>query len=358
MYSNPAAYYGNPEKIDQDIALFFEDHGFNGFHIQVFCRWFDIEQERYDGIDTDDPNPDLRTFEALETLITRVYAAGGSVHIWAWGDQSRHQTPVKWGINGDADQRLQRYIAARLGPLPGWTMGYGFDLWEWVEEQNLRKWHEFMHEHFMVPHSLGARSQKNEINQIYMGMDYSSYEQHRPDYEKYVETIEHLPGKPSFSEDRFRIRESERYREKDYTMELTRRGLYHSTMAGGVANIWGHLLNSPDGEASGPYPRPEWIKTYSTFFFEKDRFIKELIRDNSVTDGYCLRTPDYSRVVIYKENTSSVYYRFRSNPDANQIVAVDCKRPYEELELDLSNTESGMITLPYSSDWILAFGKF
>ncbi|MAG93645.1 MAG: hypothetical protein CMJ48_07840, partial [Planctomycetaceae bacterium] len=47
-------------------------------------------------------------------------------------------------------------------------------------------------------------------------------------------------------EDRFRIRHSKTYADKDYTMEMTRRGLWHSTMAGGVANIWGHLPRGHD----------------------------------------------------------------------------------------------------------------
>ena len=53
----------------------------------------------------------------LELLITKVHAAGGLVHIWAWGDEARRWTPVRWGKNGKVDKRLQRYIAARLGPL-------------------------------------------------------------------------------------------------------------------------------------------------------------------------------------------------------------------------------------------------
>ena len=55
------------------------------------------------------------------------------MHLWTWGDEQRHMTPARWGINGNVDRATpERYIAARLGPLPGWTMGYGFDLDEWV----------------------------------------------------------------------------------------------------------------------------------------------------------------------------------------------------------------------------------
>ncbi|MEC8891835.1 MAG: hypothetical protein VX901_00790, partial [Candidatus Poribacteria bacterium] len=67
-------------------------------------------------------------------IILKTYAAGGAVHLWMWGDSSRDQnTKERWGLNGCTDRRLQRYIAARLGPIPGWTLGYGYDLWEWVD---------------------------------------------------------------------------------------------------------------------------------------------------------------------------------------------------------------------------------
>ncbi len=138
MYATPERYHGKPEKIDTDITSFMTGHGFNGFHTYVCRRWFDIGEMRSDHIKSKDPNPDPRTFEALESLITKVHAAGGVVHIWAWGDEARRWTPARWGKNGTADQRLHRYIVARLGPLPGWTMGYGFDNFEWVNEDDLQ----------------------------------------------------------------------------------------------------------------------------------------------------------------------------------------------------------------------------
>ena len=48
------------------------------------------------------------------------------------------------------------------------------------------------------------------------GLDYSSYEHHRPTYEVYVAALQAVPGKPVMSEDRFRIRRSP-YPEKDYS---------------------------------------------------------------------------------------------------------------------------------------------
>ena len=78
-------------------------------------------------------------------------------HLWTWGDEQRNMTPARWGINGNVDKRLQRYIGARLGPLPGWTMGYGFDLDEWVKVSELDVWRDYMHDHLGWPHLLGGR---------------------------------------------------------------------------------------------------------------------------------------------------------------------------------------------------------
>ncbi len=353
MYDNPSVYYQRVDIVDADIRTFMVEHGFNGFHTVVCCRWFDMNQERSTGIDSPDPDPDPRTFEALELLITRVHRAGGVVHIWAWGDESRRQTPIKWGINGKADRRLQRYIGARLGPIPGWTMGYGYDLWEWVKGEELSSWHEFMHKHLGWKHMLGARSWTNSLKQLSEAMDYSSYEQHRPDYNKYVETIDARPIKPSFSEDRFRIR----VRAKDYTMEETRRGLWHSTMAGGVANIWGNLKGGRrPGGGSLVYPKPQWIKTYSVFF--KDRFLIDMVRVNLITAGVCLKRPGNAYYVFYKEDATSVEMDLSKMEGTQPAVAVDTTKPYAEIDLGRLTPKKHSWRAPYKSDWAIAVGDF
>jgi hypothetical protein len=358
MIGNPLTYYNNPAEITYNIETFFQRHGFNGVHTSVFCRWFDIEQQRCSRINVADPNPDMRTFEALESLIQEVYAAGGVVHIWMWGDDSRNENPKRWGINGTVDKRLQRYIAARLAPLPGWTMGYGYDLWEWVKGDQLAEWHDYMHEHMGWKHYLGARASKNQLNQLTEGLDYSSYEQHRPDYDLYVETIEARPDRPSFSEDRFRIREPAQ--NKDYTMEMTRRGLWHSTMAGGVANIWGNLIGAAgandSGETSAPYPNPEMIKTYALFF--EDRFWVDMVRCNQMTDGVCLKRPTDIHYVFYVEEANSIQMDLSGMPGRQRAVAVDTKLPYKEIELGELSAREQTWEAPYISDWAIAVGDF
>jgi len=359
MINGPQGYFENPAQVDAEIQTFLIEHGFNGVHVPGSCRWFNLNQPRCDQVGSS--NPDRQTFEAFELLITKVHAAGGVVHIWVWGDSQRQWNIESLsgggGINGVADKRLQRYIAARLGPLPGWTMGYGFDLFEWVTGSQLDEWHDYMQDRLGWTHYLGARSSKNQLNQLSEKMDYSSYEQHKPDYDKYVETIEARPEKPSFSEDRFRIRG----RAKDYSMEETRRGLWDSTMAGGIANIWGNLqgagANANDGlSTSAPYPNPEWIKTNALFFV--NRFMKDMVRCSNLTDGVCLKTSTNADYIVYKENTSSIQMNLSEMAGSQQAIAIDATKVYAEIDLGLLGAANQTWSAPYVSDWAIAVGNF
>jgi len=349
MYDTPDLYHDDPGKIDDDIATFMVGHGFTGFHTYVFARWFDIHNERTQDM-PDDVNPDPRTFDALELLIAKTHAAGGVTHLWAWGDESRRQTPIRWGINGAVDKRLQRYIAARLGPLPGWTMGYGYDLWEWVDGDELAEWHAYMQSHMGWRHLLGARATKHTLGQITEGLSYSAYEQHRPDYETYIRTIAARPAVPSFSEDRFRIRPNSRYPDKDYDEARSRRGLWRSAMAGGVANIWGNL--DEDGR-SMPYPHPEWFRCYATFF--GDRFTLDMEPAPSAADGgVAMRSADGARYVFYVEEADSLSVDLSLMTGRGAVVVVDALERYTET--GLGSVTAGKRTLRFGrvSDWAVA----
>ena len=362
MLPGPNYFYGDWDWVDEVIQTYLVEHGFNGFHVPVFCRWSDLDQSACNEVGT--PEPDGRTFEALEVLIRQTHAAGGMVHLWAWGDEQRGMTPAIWGINGAEDERIQRYIAARLGPLPGWTMGYGFDLDEWATEEDLSTWHTNMQQLFGWRHLLGGRSAgpndgtDHSDQQLYEGLDYSGYEHHQPDYDVYVAAIDARPDKPTFSEDRFRVRDTH---DKDYTEEMTRRGLYHSTMAGGVANIWGYLLDDgtggdPDEGFSHTYPHPEWILTNATFF--ADRFTDGMIRCPEATDGVCLRREDHTGYLVYAEATDQIWLDLTAIGDAVVAVAVDTKLTYAEIEIGPLPPQDQTWAAPYASDWVLAIGAF
>jgi hypothetical protein len=352
MYVSPLTIHEDPGRIDSDLERYFGDHGFNGLHTSVLCAWFDITKETYDQIPSSDPNPDPRTFAALERMIDKAREAGGVVHIWAWGDEQRHMTPAKWGKNGAVDQRLQRYISARLGPLPNWTMGYGFDLQEWVSPDDLRRWCEYMHRHLGWHHYLGARAP--DMTQIHGSLDYASYQEWQPSYDTYVRGIETLfAGQPKLFEDRFRVRRNV-YPEKDYNLEMTRRGLYHSTMAGGAANIWGYLLApAPAHGESGVYPNRHELLTASRVF--RHRFRKEMVRAPDITDGVCLAVPG-SHYIFYKEDTASIRMDLARLSVPAAAVAIDARDDYEELPLGVYEPGSREFAAPRTSDWVVVVG--
>jgi hypothetical protein len=362
MLPGPDYFHGDWAWVDEVVQTYIVEHGFSGFHVPVFCRWSDLDHDECD--DVAGPEPDGRTFEALEILIRATHAAGGMVHLWAWGDDQHDMTPSEWGINGAEDQRIQRYIASRLGPLPGWTMGYGFDLDEWTTEHMLATWHANFHDRSGWAHLLGGRSAgPNEgtdhaAQQLYEGLDYAGYEHHQPDYEVYAAAIDARPDRPAFSEDRFRVRGSH---DKDYTEEMTRRGLYHSTLAGGVANIWGYLLEDgiggdPDQGFSHEYPHPEWIKTNASFF--ADRYAVDLMRCNEITSGLCLRDINSSRILIYAEDAASVDLDLTAMHGSAPAIAVDTTLAYAEVDIGPLPADAQTWTAPYPSDWALAIGTF
>lgn len=362
-------YYQDSLRIDADLRRWYTEHGFNGMHTGVAMRWYDIHRDRRDanadvhvGVDLPrgerdfgpmekNPNPDPRTFETLEQLITASYEAGGMLHLWKWGDEDRTMTPVglAGGINGEADKRLQRYIAARLGPLPGWTMGYGFDLWEWVDEDQLQAWHRHMHEQLGWPHLLGGRTHRHGTpleDLLTDRLDYIGFETHQPDLQTYTKALQLHPTKPVFMEDRFRVREPSPYPDKDYTPEMVRRGLWRSMMAGGVANIWGYQPRAT-GE-SEPFPNRVHIKTYATV--HNRYFSASMVRDSDRTNGTCLRTKDKSVLMFYWENEHALQMDLDGVAGELHAVAVDTRKPYEEIEL---GRVSGNIDwqAPIKSDW-------
>ncbi len=84
--------FANPAIVNAMIDEFIMGHGFTGFHTGPIARgWFNNNQAGQ-ALVTGEDNPDPDSFAALENLITTVYAAGGHIHIWVWGDQQRNQT--------------------------------------------------------------------------------------------------------------------------------------------------------------------------------------------------------------------------------------------------------------------------
>ncbi len=375
-------------RIDADIQEFMIEHGFTGFHLRPERRWFNLKGE------PPFENPDPRTYRVIETIIQKVHQLGGACFLWMWGsdgprDKMDGSGPrgVLGGYGNEKDVRNLRYFAARLGPLPGWSMGYGIDTENAVATvEQLETWKACLEKHMGWDHFLGARvgydekglwalrppgprppKDENYCSEIkddhcsWLGGDYTGYTSYRPMFDRYREAILHRPEKPSFEEDRFRLRNLDKWTYKDYNQERTRRGLWNSAMAGGVANIWGNLLPQADHGGSQPYDRgpvniKHQIKTYSRFF--ETRFSKDLIV-TAFSDSptlRCLKTEDGSRIILYQENTDIIGTNELTIDHKSRMIAVDTQNEYLEIEIE-SGSSGGLVwRAPYVSDWAVAVG--
>ncbi len=314
------------DKADLDAGLdeFVDGHGFDGFHI-INLRDL-LENPAY-----------------FEAVVLKTYRRGGMTHFWLWGDEMRNLTPDTYGVDVD---RLYREIAARLAPIPGWTLGYGFDLFEWATATEIEQFRAQLRENCSYYHLIGARGHKNQYREISPNLDYVSWEWHNPDYQDYRDHIDEANQKPVFSEDRFRVRVSNQ--PKDYSPTQTRQGLWHSAMAGGVANIWGHQA----GEAfSDPYPNKTALKTYSQFI--SATFNANMTPDNDLinTEGYCLRDAD-QLAICYAEQPTAIQLNLSKLAAPLKIIAVDTQAAYTEIDL-ASAGPSFEWQPPYASDWAL-----
>ncbi|MBD2465069.1 hypothetical protein H6G89_29100 [Oscillatoria sp. FACHB-1407] len=318
--------YEKPD-IDQGLDKFIDGHGFTGFHIRNLRDFLS------------DPN-------YFEAVVLKTYRRGGVTHFWIWGDAARGQTPKDYEVDVD---RLYTEIAARLSPLPGWTLGYGFDLFEWAKAEEIEELRDRFRKDSSYVHLIGARGHKNEYEEISSNLDYASWEWHRPTYEDYREHLEKSNNRPTFSEDRFRIRVSDDFADKDYNPELTRRGLWNSAIAGGVANIWGHR---PEGkEFSEPYPNQDAIKTYSTFV-SKLFTVGMQVDDALSNTGHCLRDGE-TQAFCYVEDADRVTLNLSPMQAPLRVFAVDTKAAYKEVDIPAAG-ETIEWQAPDSSDWAIA----
>ncbi len=317
-------------------------HGSATLFIALGNQWLKAGALRSDSHKSE--NPDLRTFDMLERVISKAHSLGGHVHIWMWGDQTRKWTPVglRGGINGEVDRRLQRYIAARLGPLPGWSLGYGFDLEEWVTEEEVGFWAEYLHQHFGWNHLVWAR------NRTHARLDAVSHNGRGPDdYADVLEKLQDDPDRPHIEEERFYYRRWDKW-----DMEHTRRHLWWNVMAGGMGT---HLGRHPESSRS-PYPDPDQLKTYLRFW--SGRYRLEMEQANKLTDGYCIRTHTRPQFVFYKENTGSITLDLSGISGAQPAIAIDTKKPYLEIDLGLLQPDYQTWMAPHRSDWAIAVGEF
>ncbi|GBO90161.1 hypothetical protein MSSD14B_38290 [Marinobacter salsuginis] len=292
--------YDKPD-INSGIKQFVHQHGFTGFHLQNLRDFLE--------------NP-----EYFEAVVLKTYRAGGVTHFWLWGDEDRGQTPKTYGVDTN---HLYHEIAARLSPLPGWTLGYGFDLYEWAESEEISKFRKQLNELTSYPHLIGARGRKNEYQEMAKDLDYASWEWHRPDYSDYRDHIIQAGGRPAFSEDRFRVRDSKIHQHKDYDFTATRRGLWRSLFAGGVANIWGY--RSKEGAYSSVYPNHGAIRCYKDFT-DRTYHVDTKVVPPVLEGAYCLKP---------KNNSTSISCYLEQVKQANLLIS-----PEDILDIRYLNTKS------------------
>ena len=337
-------WHAHPHKFLENLDAIMaknEKYGFRRYFMSEVCNaWFKLGVKGHDGHNSDEP--DRATFEAIEQAIVKLHENGHSLHIWSWGDEARRWTPkgVSGGTNGYADRRVQRYIAARLGPLPNWTMGYGFDLHEWAGEDGLRSWAEYLHERMGWPHLIWARARSNSE------LDVLSYADMCHDYNAAVNNLNSDNNRPHLFEER------DLYKRTCADMNWTRTHLWHYTLAGGHAGFFGQYFNN-----KAEYPNPEQIKTFFTFWRDNNRLLLDMEADNGLSNGYCLITPGKTHAVFYKENTSSVEMKLSGFNGTMSAVAVDTKKDYEEVTVEVSKSDMSW-DAPRSSDWAIAVGEF
>lgn len=355
-------WHNNPNiqvNLDEGIEKYLERHGMTAMYSgSIANRWFNMESWAWDEHDSQDP--DIRTFEALEQAITYLHARGFHLHIWMWGDETRRQTPIGvGGVNGVPDRRIQRYIAARLGPLPGWSMSYGFDLGDhdWINGDTnlLDDWAAYLNERMGWPHLLFTRGYATPR---ISGISYSSNGPGSPagaiqtspngpaSYDEVAGHMESDRSRPHLYEERFIY-----LREFDggpqWTMDRTRRVMWWNAMAGGMGAFWGVW--------DGPlYPNPEQMRTHHRFW--DGRFTLDMERANQLTDGVALVSPGHGLYIFYKEDASSLRMDLSGLGNPQTAIAVDTKKAYEEIDLGMLAPQEQVWTAPYESDWAVAVG--
>jgi hypothetical protein len=308
----------------------------NGFNVVFFLVMDPL-------VWTDGTNPRLETFDKVDLLVTTAHRQGQRVHFWLWGDAARGYTPPG-GKMSDKDKRLLRYIAARMAPLPGWTMGYGFDLQEWTTEEDTRVWAEYLHDHMGWRHLLWARGRSNAE------LDVIAYSGNGHSYSDAVSNLDNDTNRPHH------------FAERDYypsrvNETWTRRHMWRYTMAGGHGGHWGYKGDADIGNWT--YPNSEELRTHFTFWHTKGRFLLDMERaDQLIPGGFCLKTPDNMNYVFFAEKTSQIDYDISSMSGSHRVIIVDVKSSYTEIDLGVQPPGSYTYAAPYSSDWAIAVGDF
>jgi hypothetical protein len=390
QHEHPSRILGHPSR-SKLVAEYWNNTQENGFEIYffaVFYSWFRmgaLSINDFSGsTDPDLDQPDPALFDTLELVIRYAHERGGRTHIWAWGDNDRQQTPnhLGDGFRGKRHRRLIRYIAARLGPLPGWSMNFGFDTIEMPNaEADSAWWANEMNRTMGWPHILTSRGWEDDSfgANSYAGFggnpyDLQTTDKGPADYREIRRHMEAHRSKPSIYEERHtynrwkswpgRVPDPDRLNETG-----CRRLIWWETMAGGMGGFFGHFSERfnrygpfrPDGPCGyHPDSLKRALRTHRDFW-KNGRLRLSMAPENgrvSSANGYCLAAADKKHFVLFVEDVDSVTVDLSGMPGSQTCVAVDAKSSYREI--DKGNLAAGIHTLYLGkkSDWILAVGDF
>lgn len=390
QYKHPTRILGHPGRIKliDDYWNNTRENGFNIYFFAVFYSWFKMGALSIDDFsNASDPalnQPDLALFDTLEYAITYAHQRGGRTHIWAWGDNGRKQTPnhIGGGFRGKKHKRLIRYIAARLGPLPGWSMNFGFDTIEMPNaEEDTIWWANQLNQKMGWPHILTSRGWKNDSfgANSYAGFGGNPYDLETTDkgpsnYQEIKQDMETHDNKPSIFEERHTynrwqcwphsVQDPNRLNETG-----CRRLIWWEALAGGMGGFFGHF--SERFNAYGPFKpnapcgyHPESLKqAFRTYqrFWNNGRLKLSMTPDNnrvSQSNAYCLASQDKNHFVFFIEDADSITINLDGMPGKQPVIAVNTQANYKEMDKGIASAGTHKIPLDSRSDWAIAVGNF
>ncbi|MEM8756587.1 MAG: GC-type dockerin domain-anchored protein [Planctomycetota bacterium] len=348
----------DPVARTQAYADYAVANGFSAIYVMLNNHLSDLGA--FEGSDVTTPNPDLLAFDALDQIVATANANGLHVHFWRWGDANRGWTAenLPGGINGEADRRVTEYLAKRLGALPSWSIGYGFDLHEWVTPAELEIWKTDLKSALVFPHLISARSYDFESpTSAILGYAQGDNELGEstpriPDYDELVGLIAADPQQPHLLEERNVLGRW------GLDSDGTRLLMWRSAMAGGVGGWYGFFNQDPVFDNDIGYTNPAALKSHATFW--RDRFeldmqpANELVENNG--DGtLAVRSEQAGTIVVFAEETDRVQLDFSDEISERSAVAVDTKAAYAELDIGVFPAHDTSWSAPYTSDWALYF---
>lgn len=390
QYEHSSRILGHPSRRDliDDYWNNTRDNGFDIYFFAVFYSWYRTGALSIDDFssnaDTDLEQPDLALFDTLEQAIRYAHERGGRTHIWAWGDNDRKQTPnhLADGFRGGRHRRLIRYIAARLGPLPGWAMNFGFDTVEMPNaEADGAWWADELNRTMGWPHILTSRGWDNESfgAHSYAGFGGSPYDLKTTDkgpagYREIRHHLEERRNKPSIYEERHTynrwkcwpvdVRDPDRLNETG-----SRRLIWWEAMAGGMGGFFGHFSErfnqyGPFRDARPCSYHPDSLKrAFRTHreFWKGGRLLLSMSPDDRrirEARGYCLAAADRKHFVFFVEDASSVTLDLHGMPGSQPVRVVNATADYDEIDKGTLTAGIHTIRLRPTSDWALAVGKW